>query len=54
MTEAIAFDSHRFKKNLTAVGFTEKQPEVLANEQVWLLDGNLATRADIAGPGQFF
>ena len=47
MTEAIAFDSHRFVKNLTASGFTEKQAEALANEQVQLLNGNLATKADI-------
>ena len=49
MTEAIAFDSHRFVKNLTACGFTEKQAEVLASEQVRLLQGNLATKADVEG-----
>ena len=47
MSAAIAFDSHRFVKNLTACGFTEKQAEVLADEQVRLLDGNLATTADL-------
>ncbi len=47
MTEAIAFDTHRFVKNLTASGFTEKQAEALANEQVQLLNSNLATKADI-------
>ncbi len=47
MTEAIAFDTHRFIKNLTASGFTEKQAEALANEQVQLLNSNLATKADI-------
>ncbi|MCZ0953219.1 MAG: hypothetical protein OXJ56_11580 [Rhodospirillaceae bacterium] len=47
MDEAIAFDSHRFVKKLTACGFTEKQAEGLADEQVRLLDGNLATKADI-------
>ena len=46
MTEAIAFDTHRFIKNLTANGFTEKQAEALANEQVQLLNSNLATKAD--------
>lgn len=46
MTEAIAFDTHRFIKNLTASGFTEKQAEALANEQVQLLNSNLATKAD--------
>ena len=33
MTEAIAFDTHRFVKNLTASGFTEQQAEVLANDR---------------------
>lgn len=30
MTEAIAFDSHRFVKRLTESGFTERQAETLA------------------------
>lgn len=47
MSEAIAFDAHRFVKNLTASGFTEKQAEALANEQVQLLNANLATKADL-------
>ena len=47
MSEAIAFDTHRFVKNLTASGFTEKQAEALANEQVQLLNANLATKADL-------
>ena len=47
MSEAIAFDTHRFIKNLTDHGFTEEQAEVLANEQVTLLNGNLATKTDI-------
>ncbi len=49
MSEAIAFDTHRFVKHLTAHGFTEEQAEVLATEQVNLLNSNLATKADIAG-----
>ena len=48
MTVAIAFDTHRFVKNLTANGFTEQQAEALAEEQVQLLEGNLTTRSDIA------
>ena len=48
MAQAIAFDTHRFVKSLTACGFTEEQAEVLADEQVRLLDGNLATKTDIA------
>ena len=47
MDEAIAFDTHRFVKNLTASGFTERQAEALADEQVHLLNANLATKADI-------
>ena len=30
MSKAIAFDTHRFVKNLTASGFTEAQAEALA------------------------
>ena len=48
MSEAIAFDTHRFVKRLTENGFTEQQAEVLADEQVELLNTNLATQADIA------
>ena len=47
MSEAIAFDTHRFVKHLTASGFTEQQAEALASEQVNLLNSNLATKADI-------
>ena len=49
MNDAIVFDSHRFVRNLTASGFTERQAEVLANEQVQLLNGNLATKTDLEG-----
>ena len=48
MTEAIAFDTHRFVKRLTESGFTEQQAETLAEEHVALLNANLATKADIA------
>ncbi len=48
MSEAIAFDTHRFVKHLTEHGFTEQQAEVLADEQVQLLNTNLATQADVA------
>ncbi len=47
MSEAIAFDTHRFVKNLTASGFTETQAEALADEQVNLLNSNLATKDDV-------
>ena len=45
--EAIPFDTHRFVQNLVASGFTEKQAEALAYEQISLLNNNLATKADI-------
>ena len=47
VSEAIAFDTHRFVKHLTASGFTEQQAEALASEQVNILNSNLATKADI-------
>ena len=47
MNEGIAFDTHRFVKNLTESGFTEQQAEALAKEQVQLLNSNLATKVDI-------
>ena len=47
MSEAIAFDSHRFVKRLTDNGFTEKHAEALADELVALLNTNLATKADL-------
>ena len=46
MSAAIAFDSHRFVKTLTANGFTEAQAEALAHEQIHLLEANLATKSD--------
>lgn len=47
MSEAIAFDTHRFVKRLTETGFTEAQAEALADEQVNLLNSNLANKQDI-------
>ena len=51
MSEAIAFDTHRYVKRLTGCGFTEKQAETLADEQIALLNANLATKADVAKIG---
>ena len=45
--QAIQFDTHKFVKHLTENGFTERQAEALAEEQVNLLNSNLATKADI-------
>ena len=42
------FDSHRFVKRLTGAGMDERVAEVLADEQVALLTGNLATRTALA------
>ena len=47
MTEAIVFDTHRFVKRLTKNGFSEQQAETLAEEQVTLINSNLATKTDI-------
>ncbi len=47
MSDAIAFDTHRFVKHLTGSGFTEQQAEALANEQAQLLNSNLATKVDL-------
>ena len=47
MSAAIAFDSHRFVKSLTASGFTEAQAEALAHEQIHLLEVNLATKSEL-------
>ena len=48
MSAAIAFDTRRFPERLAEHGFTEAQAEALANAQVGLLDGNPATRVDVA------
>ena len=47
MPEVAVFDTHRFVKNLAQNGFTERQAEALAREQVTLLTNHLATKADI-------
>ena len=47
MTTVVAFDSHRFVKNLVQNGFSLKQAEALAEEQITLLNENLATKVDI-------
>ena len=43
----VQFDTYKFVKHLTENGFTEQQAEALANEQVNLLNSNLATKAGI-------
>ncbi len=49
MSEPIAFDTHRFVKRLTESGFTEASAEALADEQVSLLNSNLATKQNLLG-----
>ena len=46
---AVPFDTHRFVKRLTDAGMDERQAEALADEQVVLLNTNLATRSELAG-----
>jgi len=45
---ALAFDTHAYVKKLIAVGITEAQAEVVANEQVKLIETHLATKDNIA------
>ncbi len=47
MSEAIQFDTHKFIKHMTKVGFTEEQAEVIANQQINLINSNLATKENI-------
>ena len=48
MNDAIAFDTHRYVKRLVGCGFSQDQAETLADEQIALLNSNLATKSDIA------
>ncbi len=42
------FNTHAFVKRLTAAGMPEIQAEILADENVRLIDERLATKADLA------
>ena len=44
MDDGIVFDTHRFIKRLVETGMDERTAEVLAEEQVSLLNSNLATK----------
>ena len=46
--DPIPFDTHRFVKRLTKEGMPTGQAEALADEQVALLNSNLATKQDLA------
>ena len=44
----LAFDTHKFVKDLTKSGMPDKQAEVLADHYARLLDDRLATKDDLA------
>ena len=48
MDDSIVFDTHRFIKRLVETGMDERTAEVLAKEQVSLLNSNLATKFQLA------
>ena len=48
MNKTINFDTHRFVKRLVETGMSERTAEVLAEEQVGLLNSNLATKEQLA------
>ena len=48
MNKPINFDTHRFVKRLVETGMSERTAEVLAEEQVDLLNSNLATKEQLA------
>ena len=48
MDDRIVFDTHRFIKRLVETGMDERTAEVLAEEQVSLLNSNLATKFQLA------
>ena len=47
MSETIHFDTHRFIKRMTEAGMAEQTAEALADEQMRLIQGELATKQDI-------
>ena len=48
MDDRIVFDTHRFIRRLVETGMDERTEEVLAKEQVSLLNSNLATKFQLA------
>ncbi len=48
MKDPIVFDTHRFIKRMTDAGLDEAIAEALADEQIALINSNLATKQDIA------
>ena len=43
----VIFDTHHFIKRMTDAGFTPTQAEALSDEQIKLINNNLATKQDI-------
>ena len=41
------FDTHQFIKRMTDAGFTPTQAEALSEEQINLINNNLATKQDV-------
>lgn len=48
MSEAIHFDTHKFVKRMTETGMSEATAEALTDEQLRLIQGELATKTDLA------
>lgn len=48
MSNTVTFDIHQFIKHLIEAGFMPDQAEALSEEQVKLIDNNLAIKTDIA------
>ena len=48
MSERLVFDTHRFVRDLVSAGMAESIAETLAEKQVELLSGNLATKVELA------
>ncbi|MCE2484447.1 MAG: hypothetical protein J4F42_02950 [Desulfurellaceae bacterium] len=48
MSERLVFDTHRFVRDLVSAGMAESIAETLAEKQVELLSGNLATKGELA------
>ncbi len=46
-SNAIAFDTHRFVKRMTAAGMPEQQAEALAESQADLLNSNPVTKLEL-------
>lgn len=47
MIKTELFNTHQFVKDLKAAGMDEKQAEVLAENQLAMLDTHIATKADV-------